>query len=105
MAGYVFHRAFHHLRIVHHRSHTDFLDKLVPALSLSVRPVVDIQERIPSEERGVRTLFDIWFEASGVELAVVRNRQPVFLKPVLPVLQNARRAARKQQYGSSHQKY
>ena len=82
------------IRVIDNRGHTYFPDELVPALSLAVLPVVNVQERIPSEnEVGIRFLLDIGLNVSGIELLVVYHIDRVLRKTVLPILQNPRGTA------------
>ena len=85
---------FNEFRVVYYRRNADFLNKLVPCLAFSVRPVVDIEKRIPTEyEIGIRLLLDIWFESVDVEFLRVIYCDPVLCKTIFTILQDTCSAA------------
>ena len=68
MSGDVLYGTPDHFRVVYYRRHADFLHEPVPSLSFSVRPIVYVQKRIPSEyEIRIRLLLQIRLYLAGVE--------------------------------------
>ena len=105
MALDILHGALHKVRVIYNGGHTHLVDELVPALSFPVGHVVKVQERIPTEKRGIGLLLDVRLEAPGVEFPVIGDLETVLLQTVLPVLQHACSAARIQDHGSKDDIY
>ena len=86
----------HLFGIIDYGSHSDLLYEPVPASSLAVLPVIDIEKRIPSEnEIGIGLLFQIRFDLAQTEPVVIDDFNPVPGQTVLPFLQDPRSAAGK----------
>ena len=84
-------------RIIYDRSHTELLHELVPAFPLSVGPVIDAHEGIPSEDEvRVRLLFDVGCKARFLEVfGLVCHIDLCPGKAVLPVSEHTCSAARR----------
>ena len=83
-------RTVDHIRIIHDRCNTEFLNEAVPSSPFSIAPIVDIQERIPSEGKiGVGFLLEVRLKDSRVESPAVFNLYLVFGKTILTILQDS----------------
>ena len=84
-------------RIIYDRSHTELLHELVPALPLSVGPVIDAHEGIPPEDKvRVRLLFDVGCKTCFLEVfGPVCHIDLCPGKAVLPVSEHTCGAARR----------
>ena len=84
--GHIVDSALHKLRIEHHGRRAYLLPELVDAFAAAVRPVVDIQERIPAEcQIAVGLLPQIRRQICGADLAVAADLYLIGCQSVLPL--------------------
>ena len=96
MAFNILHRRIYLVRLIYDWSRSDLPEEPRKESVALPSPVIYIQKGVPAEDQfGIWLLLDVRLQRTGIEPAVVLDFHSVLCKPVLPVLQNTRRAAGK----------